>query len=56
MSDNTGVKEIVEKYGQAAALVTKGKTSCCGTAPSLADCCDPHGAVGGVDRWGSHGD
>ncbi len=40
MSDN--LKEIVrEKYGQAAAFVQKGRTSCCGTGPGLADCCDP---------------
>jgi arsenite methyltransferase len=36
------LKEIVRgKYGQAAALVQAGRTSCCGTAPSLASCCDP---------------
>ena len=37
------LKEVVrEKYGQAATLVRKrGNTSCCGTAPSLASCCDP---------------
>jgi SAM-dependent methyltransferase len=42
MPDTTDLKEIVrEKYGQAAALVQKGGTSCCGTAPGLASCCDP---------------
>jgi arsenite methyltransferase len=42
MSDITDLKEVVrEKYGQAATLVQKGRTSCCGTTPSLADCCDP---------------
>ena len=42
MPDTTELKEVVrEKYGQAAALVQKGRTSCCGTAPSLASCCDP---------------
>ncbi|HEX7328650.1 MAG TPA: arsenite methyltransferase [Casimicrobiaceae bacterium] len=36
------LKEIVrEKYGEAASRVQSGKTSCCGTAPSLANCCDP---------------
>jgi arsenite methyltransferase len=36
------LKEIVrEKYGEAASRVQSGKTSCCGTAPSLAKCCDP---------------
>jgi arsenite methyltransferase len=36
------LKEIVrEKYGQAASRVQAGRTSCCGTAPSLAECCDP---------------
>ncbi|MEO8849745.1 MAG: arsenite methyltransferase [Casimicrobiaceae bacterium] len=42
MSSTSDLKEIVrEKYGQAASLVQKGKTSCCGTAPTLASCCDP---------------
>ena len=42
MPDPTDLKEIVrEKYGQAATLVHTGRTSCCGTAPSLASCCDP---------------
>jgi len=36
------LKEVVrEKYGQAASLVQKGRTSCCGTASSVANCCDP---------------
>ena len=36
------LKEIVrEKYGQAASRVQSGRTGCCGTAPSLAKCCDP---------------
>ncbi|MCL4183530.1 MAG: arsenite methyltransferase [Burkholderiaceae bacterium] len=42
MSTSTDLKEVVrEKYGQAASLAQKGGTSCCGTAPSLASCCDP---------------
>ena len=42
MSTPSDLKEIVRgKYGQAAALVQAGRTSCCGTAPSLASCCDP---------------
>ena len=42
MSAINDLKEVVrEKYGQAASLVQKGKTSCCGTTPSLASCCDP---------------
>lgn len=42
MPDTTDLKEVVrEKYGQAATLVQKGRTSCCGTAPSLTSCCDP---------------
>jgi len=32
---------VREKYGQAASLVQKGRTSCCGTASSVANCCDP---------------
>jgi len=36
------VKEIVrEKYGQAARRVQAGEASCCGSAPGVADCCDP---------------
>ena len=36
------LKDIVrEKYGQAASLVQKGRTSCCGTASSFASGCDP---------------
>jgi 2-polyprenyl-3-methyl-5-hydroxy-6-metoxy-1,4-benzoquinol methylase len=36
------LKDVVrEKYGQAASLVQKGRTSCCGTASSVANCCDP---------------
>ena len=36
------LKDVVrEKYGEAASLVKKGPTGCCGTAPSLANCCDP---------------
>ena len=36
------VKEVVkEKYGQAALRVSSGGSSCCGGAPSKADCCDP---------------
>ena len=42
MSAPSNLKEVVrEKYGQAATLVQAGRTSCCGTAPSLASCCDP---------------
>jgi 2-polyprenyl-3-methyl-5-hydroxy-6-metoxy-1,4-benzoquinol methylase len=36
------LKDVVrEKYCQAASLVQKGRTSCCGTASSVANCCDP---------------
>jgi 2-polyprenyl-3-methyl-5-hydroxy-6-metoxy-1,4-benzoquinol methylase len=36
------LKHVVrEKYAQAASLVQKGRTSCCGTASSFANCCDP---------------
>jgi arsenite methyltransferase len=36
------LKDVVrEKYGQAASLVQKGRTSCCGTASSVANCRDP---------------
>jgi len=36
------LKDVVrEKYGQAASLVRKGRTSCCGTASSVANGCDP---------------
>jgi len=32
------LKDVVrEKYGQAASLVQKGRTSCCGTASSVAN-------------------
>ncbi len=42
MSTSADIKEVVkEKYGQAASLVRTGSTSCCGTAPGLADSCDP---------------
>ncbi len=42
MSASHDLKDVVrEKYGQAASLVQQGRTSCCGTAPSLASCCDP---------------
>ena len=42
MTATRDVKEIVrERYGQAALQVTVGKSSCCGSAPSLSDCCDP---------------
>jgi SAM-dependent methyltransferase len=38
----TDVKEIVRaKYGEAASRVALGRTSCCGTAPSVSSCCDP---------------
>jgi arsenite methyltransferase len=40
--DNRSVKEVVkEKYGQAALRVKSGRTSCCGTAPSISGCGDP---------------
>jgi SAM-dependent methyltransferase len=42
MTASSDLKEVVrEKYGQAATVVQAGSTSCCGTAPSLASCCDP---------------
>ncbi|MCC7325443.1 MAG: arsenite methyltransferase [Burkholderiales bacterium] len=42
MSTTSDLKEIVRgKYGQAASQVQAGKSRCCGTAPSLASCCDP---------------
>ena len=42
MSATSDLKEIVRgKYGQAASQVQAGKTNCCGTTPSLANCCDP---------------
>ncbi len=42
MSADNELKQIVrEKYGRAASLVHKGKTSCCGTSRSVARCCDP---------------
>ncbi len=42
MPTTPDLKEVVrQKYGQAATLAQKGSTSCCGTAPNLASCCDP---------------
>jgi arsenite methyltransferase len=42
VSATSDLKEIVRaKYREAATVVRKGKTSCCGTAPGLASCCDP---------------
>ena len=42
MATTPDLKEVVrQKYGQAATLAQKGSTSCCGTAPNLASCCDP---------------
>ena len=43
MSKGAEIKEVVkERYGQAAARVRLGATSCCGGGGSaLADCCDP---------------
>jgi len=40
---STDIKDAVkEKYGQAALRVTKGGSSCCGSAPATAEnCCDP---------------
>lgn len=42
MSRADEVKEVVrEKYGEAALRVTTGRASCCGSAPTALDCCDP---------------
>ena len=42
MANRDELKEVVrEKYGRAASRVKRGKTSCCGTAPSATGCCDP---------------
>ncbi len=42
MTATNDLKEIVRgKYGQAAAQVQTGRSSCCGSAPTLAQCCDP---------------
>jgi SAM-dependent methyltransferase len=42
MNDIDDVKTVVrEKYGQAAARVTKGHGGCCGSTPSALECCDP---------------
>ena len=42
MSATTDLKEIVRgKYGQAAAQVQTGRSSCCSSASTLASCCDP---------------
>jgi len=42
MSATNELKEIVRgKYGAAASQVKAGRTSCCGSTPSLASCCDP---------------
>jgi len=39
---STDIKDAVkEKYGQAALRVTKGGSSCCGSAPATENCCDP---------------
>jgi SAM-dependent methyltransferase len=38
----SNIKEVVqEKYGQAAARVQSGKTSCCATETTLESACDP---------------
>ena len=42
MSTTNDLKQIVRgKYGAAAARVTAGQAGCCGSAPALANCCDP---------------
>ncbi len=42
MSATSDLKEIVRgKYGEAAARVQTGRSSCCGSASTLAECCDP---------------
>ena len=42
MSATSDLKEIVRgKYGEAAARVQTGRSSCCGDASTLAKCCDP---------------
>ena len=42
MSAISDLKEIVRgKYGEAAARVQTGRSSCCGDVSTLAKCCDP---------------
>ena len=42
MSATSDLKEIVRgKYGEAATQVQSGRSSCCGSASTLAKCCDP---------------
>jgi SAM-dependent methyltransferase len=42
MPATSDLKEIVRgKYGQAATQVQAGRSSCCGSASTLAQCCDP---------------
>jgi SAM-dependent methyltransferase len=42
MSATSDLKEFVRgKYGEAAAQVQTGRGSCCGSASTLAKCCDP---------------
>lgn len=42
MSTTTDIRQVVkEKYGQAAARVKTGGSSCCGGRSALADSCDP---------------
>ena len=42
MSATSDLKEFVRgKYGEAAAQVQTGRSSCCGIASTLAKCCDP---------------
>ena len=42
MPATSDLKDIVrEKYGQAALRVKAGQSSCCGSAPSSSNCCDP---------------
>jgi arsenite methyltransferase len=42
MPATTDLKEVVRgKYGQAAAQIQTGRSSCCSSASTLASCCDP---------------
>jgi SAM-dependent methyltransferase len=42
MNMTTDIKEVVkEKYGQAAARVTAGKSGCCSSGSALTSSCDP---------------
>ena len=36
------IRDVVkEKYGQAALQAQSGRSTCCGTSPTLKECCDP---------------